>query len=71
MKKITIRKCIVCKREFFAYGRYNEIKTDQKYRGGRTVRTITSYTCSKPCSKIYNKISVHLRGLSRKNVRRV
>lgn len=55
MNKIKKKECIVCLKVFEyrtkSRGRTNKIRT---FRGKNT------FTCSKPCSKIYSRIAHHI-----------
>jgi len=54
MKKITIKNCVVCGREYSAYPKPGA-------RGARTTakRGFKSRTCSKKCSRDWTRIATH------------
>jgi hypothetical protein len=55
INSILYKKCIVCKREY----PYRAYRTNR--RSINIIRSANTITCSKPCSRVYSRISEYIR----------
>ena len=59
-----LKKCIVCQREFLQ----RQAKANPRSKCNRA-RGLNCITCSKECSKIYNRIAIYIKNKNRNGTR--
>ncbi len=63
-RKMALRKkCIVCRRDIYRGGSSSRLAI--------TKRRENAVTCSKECSRIYNRVSIHLRHSYRRQINKL